>query len=191
MTITGKTVRTIIKVWKNNFTVDDLRKGNLGRPKTAQSPEKKVILFDLIQMDSRSSVLKLSAASRINESSSSASGINKHFSSKTKPHRRQQNSLWIGFPWTRRSPDLNPLNLFFWGYMKNQILKSSPATMENIREKIQEFSAFIDDDVLHRSTKNFNSRIKRCIDPNGGLYECYKKVLNLTFQMRPKPALHH
>ena len=67
MTITEKTVRAIFKAWKNDFTVEDLRKGNSGRPKTARTPEKKVILRDLIQMDSRSSVCKLSVASGITE----------------------------------------------------------------------------------------------------------------------------
>ena len=53
----------------------------------------------------------------------------------------------------------------------NEIWKSSPATMEDIKEKIREFCASIDDDVLHRVSQNFNSRIKRCIDANGGLFE--------------------
>ena len=59
VTITEKTFRAIFKAWKNDFTVEDLRKGNLGRPKTARTPEKKVILRDLIQMDRISSARKL------------------------------------------------------------------------------------------------------------------------------------
>ena len=319
MTITEKTVRAIFKAWKNDFTVEDLRKGNSGQPKTARTPEKKVIVRDLIQMDSRSSVRKLSAASGINKSSVhvilkcdlnlkpfkiqqahemkpgddvkrlefcrkiqhlSASGElntekiifsdeshvylrsvpNKQNNREWLPEKPQASNavplhspkvtVWCGitssrvlgpyffeddtgsavtvtkeryvemlehffiedsheicsetffqqdgatphtanlsmdwlrerfperlissksdFPWPPRSPDLNPLDFFFWGYMKNEIWKSSPATMEDIKEKIREFCASIDDDVLHRVTQNFNSRIKRCIDANGGLFE--------------------
>ena len=36
------------------------------------------------------------------------------------------------FPWPPRSPDLNPLDFFFWGYMKNVIWKSMVAFLNKL-----------------------------------------------------------
>ena len=45
--------------------------------------------------------------------------------------------LW--FPWPLRYSDMNPLDFSFWGYMKEEIWKPSPSSIDEIKEKISEF----------------------------------------------------
>ncbi|EZA58856.1 hypothetical protein X777_01031 [Ooceraea biroi] len=38
--------------------------------------------------------------------------------------------------WPARSPDLNPLDFFLWGMLKNTVYNDVPTTQENMRERI-------------------------------------------------------
>ena len=40
--------------------------------------------------------------------------------------------------WLARSPDLTPCDFFLWGYMKNKVFSTPPATVEVLRERIQQ-----------------------------------------------------
>ncbi|EFN85682.1 hypothetical protein EAI_02991, partial [Harpegnathos saltator] len=35
--------------------------------------------------------------------------------------------------WPPRSPDMNPLDFFFWGYLKDCIYKTKPRNLDNLR----------------------------------------------------------
>lgn len=54
---------------------------------------------------------------------------------------------WIGrgsdFPWPPRSPDLNPLDFFLWGYMKELVYETESRTRDDLLEKIQEAANLI------------------------------------------------
>ena len=38
--------------------------------------------------------------------------------------------------WPARSPDLTPCDFFLWGYMKGKVFSTTPATIEELRERI-------------------------------------------------------
>ena len=81
------------------------------------------------------------------------------------------------FPWQPRSTDFNPLEFFFWGYMKEDIWKSSPTRIDEIKEKISEFRASIDVEMLSRVNAIFSSRIQRCFQAIGGPFEQAMNVI--------------
>ena len=75
------------------------------------------------------------------------------------------------FIWPPRSPDLNPLDFFFWAYMKQKIHESSPRNLEDVKNLIREFVNSISEELLQRVTAQFCSRVNRCIEAKGGLFE--------------------
>ena len=75
------------------------------------------------------------------------------------------------FIWPPRSPDLNPLDFFLWGYMKEEIHRAQPGSITEVKQLIEKFMASITEDLLQRVTGQFVSRIRKCIEANGGVFE--------------------
>ena len=53
----------VFKVWRNESTVEDLRKGRSGRPKNVRTPENKTVIRELLESGAKTSIRKLSAVS--------------------------------------------------------------------------------------------------------------------------------
>ena len=77
------------------------------------------------------------------------------------------------FIWPARSPDLNPMDFYFWGHMKQKIHEGSPKTLMDVKILIEDFFRQISGnrDLLKRVTAQFCSRLKCCIQADGGLFE--------------------
>lgn len=83
---------------------------------------------------------------------------------------------WIGrmgpILWPPRSPDLNPLDFFYWGCLKEQVYKKPIRTIEELRLRVADAARAI-------STKNYNRLLERsfikrcraCIRAGGGQFE--------------------
>lgn len=71
--------------------------------------------------------------------------------------------------WSPLSPDLSPLDFFFWGMLKEKVYSMKITDMNHLRERITNECAQIDGNVelLHRVHVNLTERIKLCIT-NGG-----------------------
>ena len=41
-----------------------------------------------------------------------------------------------GLEWPPYSPDLNPLDFFFWGYLKDKVYKNNPKTLSELKNAI-------------------------------------------------------
>lgn len=85
---------------------------------------------------------------------------------------------WIGRfgpqKWPARSPDLNPLDFFYWGFMKNTVFNNQeePVTnLEELRNKILTVSATITVDMLRNVNNSFYNRLGFCLAVNGGHFE--------------------
>lgn len=83
---------------------------------------------------------------------------------------------WIGrnsplIHWPPRSPDLSPLDFFFWGTIKNKVYVSRPQTVDGLRDRIVEACRGITREQLRRVVENNRRRIEKCISVNGGLIE--------------------
>lgn len=83
---------------------------------------------------------------------------------------------WIGrrgeVEWPARSPDLSPLDFFFWGYIKNRIYATKPADENELWQRIVETSAAVGGDMLSNATTNgFYHRLAYCQDMQGKHFE--------------------
>lgn len=83
---------------------------------------------------------------------------------------------WIGrngtVAWPPRSPDLSPLDFFFWGYLKSKIytVRRHP-NLESLKDRIQEVCFNITPDVLENVRRSFYDRLGYCLAVNGQTFE--------------------
>lgn len=85
------------------------------------------------------------------------------------PHR------WIGrggeVNWPARSPDLTPCDFFLWGYVKNKVYADPPTTVQNMQERVIAAFRTVTPEILANVEDSFKTRIRMCIQQNGGHFE--------------------
>ena len=80
-----------------------------------------------------------------------------------------------GVNWPSRSPDLNPLDFWYWSHVQKLVKDGCqvnnqyvhPATIEEIMEKVEQASATLTPDVIKKSCRNIRKRAQMCLDQNG------------------------
>lgn len=71
-------------------------------------------------------------------------------------------------PWPARSPDLTAPDFFLWGYLKSEIFKTGPTSLEELESNIRSAIDTIPVGVLQKALRhNFLDRLHECIE-NGG-----------------------
>jgi hypothetical protein len=84
---------------------------------------------------------------------------------------------WIGrggtVEWAPRSPDLTPLDFFFWGFLKDSIYDPPPETPDVLKDRIRQASGRLRPNVLRSVRENQNKRFQYCIVAGGNRFEQY------------------
>lgn len=83
---------------------------------------------------------------------------------------------WIGrlgpILWPPRSPDLNPLDFFYWGCLKDLVYAKPIATLDELRERIRQAADHINRKRYARRIKrSFLRRCRACIAVGGRQFE--------------------
>ena len=82
---------------------------------------------------------------------------------------------WIGrrgfVEWPARSPDLTPLDFFFWGVLKNQMFSDKPKTLNDLKENIINPLKDINPEMCKKVTESIIKRCHHCIANNGLNFE--------------------
>jgi hypothetical protein len=84
---------------------------------------------------------------------------------------------WIGcgstINWPPRSPDLTPLHFCLWGWMKSEVYRRKVDTWDELLDRITDAIARIKEreDELRRATRHVLTRVAKCIDVDGGIFE--------------------
>ena len=76
-------------------------------------------------------------------------------------------SLRGDISWPARSPDLTPCDYFLWGYLKAEVFKHRPRTLQVLKDAIRLEVARIPHDMLDRVMRNIRIHLHQCIDNNG------------------------
>lgn len=84
-------------------------------------------------------------------------------------------SRWIGRggprEWPPRSPDLNPLDFFLWGYMKSTVYANRPRTLEQLKENISQQFQRVTERTLEKVQENSLRRFLLCKQNYGQHFE--------------------
>lgn len=82
---------------------------------------------------------------------------------------------WIGrlgsILWPPRSPDLNPLDFFYWGCLKDKIYAKPIRSEDELRERVFEAARTISEISLRKLSRNFIRRCHLCIRVRGRQFE--------------------
>jgi len=82
---------------------------------------------------------------------------------------------WIGrggpINWPPRSPDLNPLDYFLWGYIKSKVEPRRNGTEAEVRQAIVAAFATITREIAHNTTHNTVRRAEFCVREGGRHFE--------------------
>ena len=70
-------------------------------------------------------------------------------------------------PWPARSPDLSPLDFWLWGYLKKKVHSHSVATLQELRDAIEDELPAIPAVTVHNATLSVVENAKKLISING------------------------
>ena len=74
-------------------------------------------------------------------------------------------------PWPPNSPDLNPLDFFFWGYTMNHVFRVKPNSMEDLKSVVNDFAHAMDPDLVKKVCRSARSRFEKMRTQRGGHFE--------------------
>ncbi|GBL74339.1 hypothetical protein AVEN_235317-1 [Araneus ventricosus] len=69
--------------------------------------------------------------------------------------------------WPPCSPDLNPLDFFLWGYIKQRVYATPPPTLQELRNRITDACASVSPAMLYNMQREVQSRVQMCIVAEG------------------------
>lgn len=75
-------------------------------------------------------------------------------------------------PWPARSPDLTPMDFFFWGHIKEHVYGGGAINnQEEMKHRIREAFNSVSPITLQAVRRSFRQRLEECIRQNGGHIE--------------------
>ena len=79
--------------------------------------------------------------------------------------------------WPARSPDLTPLDYFFWGHVKNKLYENNHhyENIEELKVKIREICNGITRETLEKVINDYYQRLCDCLTVEGKHFEQLKK----------------
>ena len=86
-------------------------------------------------------------------------------------------SLRGDISWPARSQDLTPCDYFLWGYLKAEVFKHRPRSLQALKDAIRLEVARIPHDMLDRVMRNIRICLQQRIDNNG---HCLQDILFKT-----------
>jgi len=89
---------------------------------------------------------------------------------------RQYPNRWIGsrgapISWPARSPDLNPLDFYLWGQLKDLVYSVPINDEDHLRARIEESADFIKRNMFRGLMDNYHKRLITCLNENGQHFE--------------------
>jgi len=84
---------------------------------------------------------------------------------------------WIGrdgqTPWPPRSPDINLLDFFLWGCVKDKVFSTPVPDVTNLKVRITDAFATITEDVLENTWREIDYRLDVLRATKGAHFEVY------------------
>lgn len=73
--------------------------------------------------------------------------------------------------WPARSPDLSPPDFFLWGYLKDNVYRNKPETIDKLKEEIEIQVHAIGEDTCKKVFENMIRRMDECQGIGGGHFQ--------------------
>jgi hypothetical protein len=76
-------------------------------------------------------------------------------------------------PWPPRSPDITPLDLFLWGYVKDKVFWTPISDITDLKARVTDAFATITEDILENSWREIDYRLEVLRATKGAHVEVY------------------
>ncbi len=73
--------------------------------------------------------------------------------------------------WPPRSPDLNPLDFFLWGYLKEKVYSKNPSNLEELKAFIISEASHVSSEMINNAVLSVPFRLCDIIHKEGGYIE--------------------
>ena len=73
--------------------------------------------------------------------------------------------------WPAHSPDLNPLDFYYWASAQKEVYSRKPTTVDELFNVVKRFSEEHRENVLHSVALNVLKRANLCVQQNGGHFQ--------------------
>ena len=74
-------------------------------------------------------------------------------------------------PWPAQSPDLNPLDYWFWGEVTSVISKERPSSIEELMDVVECFCASLSSEQILKATSSIYDRLQACGKKGGNHFQ--------------------
>ena len=74
-------------------------------------------------------------------------------------------------PWPAKSPDLSPLDFWFWSVALAELRRVPPTTLEDLKLSVEAFAESMDKEEVSKAVRNIRSRAEVCRHKHGGAFE--------------------
>ena len=82
--------------------------------------------------------------------------------------------------WPPCSPDLSPLDFWFWGHAMHHLKTTKPLTIEQLMVDVNNFASQLDQETVKMAVKDIISRAGCCLDNGGSAFESKLKAYKRT-----------
>jgi hypothetical protein len=86
-------------------------------------------------------------------------------------------NAWIGrgrpIPWPPRSPDITPMDIFLWGYVKNCVYGEKIRDLQHLQDRIATAITTVTPDIIQQTWHEIEYRLHVCQATNGAHIETY------------------
>jgi len=82
------------------------------------------------------------------------------------PERREGGKLW-----PPHSPDINPCNIFLWGFLKEKVFQRRPENVVQLRAHIVKLCRELSEDLCRKVVMNARVPFQEVVRQNGGHIE--------------------
>ena len=74
--------------------------------------------------------------------------------------------------WPPRSPDLTPCDFFLWGHLKNEVYKTPPTDLQELRNRIIQSATVLKNnpEMIKNAMRSMRKRCQKCLENGGGHY---------------------
>uniref|UniRef100_UPI00358F7504 uncharacterized protein isoform X2 n=1 Tax=Myxine glutinosa TaxID=7769 RepID=UPI00358F7504 len=80
-------------------------------------------------------------------------------------------ALGTAHDWAPHSPDLNPLDYWFWGAAKGSVYVNHPATLDDLKQEVSGYLQAVPHETYRKVGQNFGVRINACLNRGGAHIE--------------------
>ena len=74
-------------------------------------------------------------------------------------------------PWPPGSPDMSPLDFYFWGRSEAELRRCPPSSMEELKETVTDFALSLSPEEIRKAVNHVKVRAEACLSQNGDNFE--------------------